>query len=45
MVIQWWFNDDLMGYMMVYSLVVCYIAIEAMVIDIVDLPIQNADFP
>ena len=28
-----------------YSLVICYIAIEAMAIEIVSLPIEDGDFP
>ena len=38
MVIQWVFNG-------IYPQVICYIAIEYMAIEIVDLPIKNSDFP
>ena len=34
-----------MGYMMVYPLVICYVAIEHGPIEIVDFPMKNGDFP
>ena len=28
-----------------YAMVICYVAIEAMAIEIVDFPVENGDFP
>ena len=38
-------SGDLLGYMMVYPLVICDIAIENGPVEIVDLPMNNGDFP
>ena len=36
---------DFMGFYGIYPLVICYIANWKMAIEIVDLPIENGDFP